>query len=231
MFEVKSIQTREDFKKLCDRIDYLDKHPDLPYSNEISKELNKLYKIYDTCRDKIIGWQFVPELSNLEIDEEILELAYHVFDKKADVNKFIKKHLEYENDINELTFDEKPEAKPNYIDILKSISQIMNKNIPLRQMISEINEISKSYEDSFTTFKGKFTELSLAEFVVATILKNEKAPLSYTLIKENYIEREDYLNIDPKEFKKRKGVGSKLVEQLIDFQNKLKNPNEKDWDF
>jgi hypothetical protein len=97
MFELKSIQTKEDFKKLCDRIDYLEKHPELPYSNEISKELNKLYRMYDSCRDKIIGWQFLPNLSGLELDEKIIEYAYHVFDKKADVNKFIKKYPEHEN--------------------------------------------------------------------------------------------------------------------------------------
>jgi len=231
MENAKSIQTREDFKKLCDRIDYLDKHPDLPYSNEISKELNKLYRIYDSCRDKIIGWQFVPDLSGLVFDENILEFAYHIFEKKPDVNKFIKKYPEYENDINELTFEDNPEEKPSYFNILKSISEIMNKKISLRQMMIEIDEISKSYENIFTPLKGKYTDLSIAEFILATKLKNEKAPLSYVLVKEDYIEREDYLNIDPKDFKKRKGVGAKLVEQLIDFQTKLKNPNEKDWDF
>lgn len=231
MIELKSITAREDFRNLCDRIDYLNRHPDLPYSNEISKELNRLYRIYDSCRDKIIGWQFVPDLSNLEIDENILELAYCVFSKKADVNKFVKKYPEYENDIKELTFEEKQEEIPNYINVLKSISQIMNKNIPLRQMMSEISEISKLYETSLAVMKGKYLELSLAEFVIATKLEEEKAPIPYILIKEGYIEREDYLNIDPKEFKKRKGVGVKLVEQLIEFQNKLKNPNEKNWDF
>lgn len=230
MFELKSIQTRDDFKRLCDRLDFLENHPDLANSDELYKELNKLYKVHDSCRDKIIGWQFVPEVFDF-LDEKLIENAYQIFEKKSEVSKFLRKYSEYENDINELTFSDTPEEKPNYLDILKVISKISKKKISLRKMLSEIDEVAKPHEENLAILKGNYTDLSFAEFVIAIILEDDKAPLSYVLVKEGFIEKEDYLKIDPKEFKKRKGVGVKLVDKLTDFQEKIRNPKSRDWDF
>jgi hypothetical protein len=234
-FSSASIKTKDDYEKLNKQIELLNKKYESTNSDDeskkIEKEIEKLDKIWETTRDKVWGWQFIPELTLLETDDKIFDLAYKIFENKKDVNDIIKNHPEYENDFTELTFEDDPEDRPAYIATLKQINYISKEDIHLNEILKKIDDLSKPYEKYLKLYLSD-SQLSVGQFVVASILANEKAPIPFILVQEGYINRDDYLKIDPTEFSKRKGVGPKTVQQLIDYKKFVSEyATEKDWNF
>jgi hypothetical protein len=232
---ISSIKTKEDYEKLNKRIDFLNNKYESTTSNEesikIEKEIEKLDNIWNIAREKVWGWQFIPECSLLETDDEIFDFAYKIFENKNELKNIIKDFPEYEDDFIELTFDDEPEEKPAYIETIRQIYRISREDIPLNEILNKIDKISKPYEKNIKKYISD-NQLSVGQFVVAMILENENAPIPFELVKEGLSNREDYLKIEPIDFGKRKGVGPKTVQQLIDYQNFVKNyDKENDWNF
>ncbi|MDP8160233.1 hypothetical protein QJU74_04035 [Pasteurella atlantica] len=193
--------------------------------------LDILDKVSDKLDDKVLAWQFIPDLS-IYTPKKQLENAYKVFSKEEyqEAKKYLSKS---KYDWEPITGWESPEQidskMQSEIDFSIEFRIIVESDEPMQSQIIKINslvakkptmlnELCSALEDEHLTFGDMWFMYNL---------EKDGLPFAYELYKDGYTTPEKCLEIDPNEFIKRKGVGKVKQEELKKYQAKVKRRKNK----
>lgn len=185
-----------------------------------------LQEAFDIASIKVLRWQFIP---NYDIDTplNILNNAYKIFSS----NEYQNKLDELGNNENEwygLRGDDEPDEKEPEISFLIKFRKIVeDEDLSQEDQIKKINALSSRDKENAELYFDFSSPLKPGDQWFAGILSDDGLPLAYELYQEGFTTPEKCLEIDPETFISRKGVGSKKVEQLKQYQERIKSKNIK----
>jgi hypothetical protein len=171
-------------------------------------------------------WQFIPSGNLLMIPSNVLELASTKYDEHE--------HTKIKESVPEAEvwgfwqrsriYDDPPEH--HNLDEIKKFRAIVESDISREEKINQINELVWNSRDELLLWQFRHEELQPGHEWYASELERAGLPLAYQLYREGYTTLTRCLEIDPKEFLKRKGVGPVTVKKLKEFQERTKKVTE-----
>jgi len=188
-------------------------------SDKASETHDILEEALELASKKTLQWQFIPNI-DIYTSSEILKYAHKVFSNEEyeEIHSLIGENSDW---YSMTGYDEKDEAE-TYTKTLIKLQAIIEKESPEEDKIKKITTlVSKDKILSEVFFKEK--DLTAGEQWFAGLLEEKGLPLAFELYKEGFTTELKCLEIDSKEFSKRKGVGAKKVEQLKEFQERVKS--------
>jgi hypothetical protein len=219
-----SISTIEDYKQCEAKLKQIEKVRMKSYSDELEEVIEQQYELYsevlELADEKVILYQFEPDL-DLSTPLSVLQYGYKCFSPGDYKSK--KTALSKYGCWIEITFggDEKESPSSNFKRLLK-FREIVESSISPEEKILEIDALVTKSREFLDEFFDSNNELNPGEQWFVQSLEDDGLPLASTLYLEGYTTIEKCLEIAPEEFSKRKGVGPKKTQQLIDFQKKKK---------
>ena len=102
-----------------------------------------------------------------------------------------------------------------------------DEDLSQEDQIKKINALSSRDKENAELYFDFSSPLKPGDQWFAGILSDDGLPLAYELYQEGFTTPEKCLEIDPETFISRKGVGSKKVEQLKQYQERIKSKNIK----
>jgi len=188
------------------------------YDNVIRK-LEILSHAETLLDDKVLAYQFVPTL-DLDTPANVLKAAYKVFplDKIDDAKLSLSQNS---NDWFGMTHYDEKEEPESHLNALKKFRSIIEGDDSEDEKAKKVNSLvkrSKLFEEEFF-YDDDFTPWEQLQIQKISALG---APKAGELFREGVIHPKDYLMIDPDDFMKRPGVGPKTKQDLIEFQEKVR---------
>ncbi|RBO83417.1 hypothetical protein [Marinomonas aquiplantarum] len=220
---VKELETEEDVRNF---VLSCEEAQDNLYDNHdlTEKQLDKLSDLLSDAMDlaefKTLAWQFVPDASPQTPLEE-LKLAYKVFSN--DEYKSLPKKFKQDNSWLELTIGDEPDLPDEFLANLIGFREIVESKLSDDQMITAIDNYLSEHPIFMEEYFGELDEdasLTHGQEWFASKLSQLGLPAAWELFAEGYTTIEKCLEIDPNEFIKRRGIGPKKKQQLIEFQEK-----------
>lgn len=223
---INNLKTTEDvlsFIKACDAAQdsLYDDHPHHS-EKELDRISNVLFDAVDQAEEKTLGWQFVPEI-NFNTPLEVLNIAFKEFTSSERLALPAKFRTEYGRYWLELAYDTEPDLRDEFLDNAIEFRKIVESDLKDDAMANAIDAYLSEHPIFSVEYFGKLdseAELSHGQEWMASKLAKEGLPAAWDLYAEGYTTIEKCLEIDPDEFIKRKGIGPKKKQQLIEFQNK-----------
>lgn len=221
---VKQLTTKEEVE---DFIQSCEKAQDELYDNHFDKSEKQLDRISDALLDavdlaseKIIQYQFIPDIG-VSTPIAILELAYQTYspDQFKKLNKTLPQ--EYKQCWEELMYDEEPELEHEFLEQLKMFQKQVSSANSDEELVDRIDSFLRDNPIFMEEFFGEEPledDLTYGQQLIVNRLTALGLPMAYDLYSEGYTTISKCLEIDPEEFIKRKGVGPKKKQQLIEFQ-------------
>ncbi|PJE55637.1 hypothetical protein [Marinomonas sp. BSi20584] len=222
---VKELNTKEEVKAFiesCDAAqDALSDNYDLT-EKQLDRLSGILFDAVDLAELKTITWQYVPDISpQTSLDD--LKMAFKTFSNDEYKSLPTKYKKDKSAEWLELTADDEPDIAEEFLDNLIAYREIVESRLSDEDMIKAIDDYLNEHpifteehfgeldEDALLThgqewFAGKLARLGL--------------PAAWELYAEGYTTVEKCLEIDPNEFVKRRGIGPKKKQELIEFQEK-----------
>ncbi|RUM56296.1 MAG: hypothetical protein DSY85_03090 [Marinomonas sp.] len=223
---INSLKTKEEiesFVQACyaaqDSI--YDDHPTLS-----EKQIDRIYSVLSDAIDqaeyKTLSWQFVPDVHS-DTPLDVLEIAFKEFSSAERLALPAKFRTEYGSAWLELTYDSEPDLKEEFLDNLIEFRKIVESDLQDDAMANAIDAYLSEHPIFSVEYFGKLDDNALlthGQEWMASKLAKEGLPSAWELYAEGYTTIEKCLAIEPDEFIKRKGIGPKKKQQLIEFQNK-----------
>lgn len=169
----------------------------------------------------IFQWQFTPS-AGIHTPSEVLNQAYKVF--SIEEYKRIKSTLS-NDDYDWYGIDgwgEKVDPEPE-IKLLLKFRKIVEATEPKEEIVKKINSLVSNNKFILDEYLDPDSSLPPGDQWFAEEMQHDGLPWAYELYEEGYTTPEKCLDIDPKEFLSRRGVGPKTVEQLEQFQAKVRD--------
>jgi len=190
------------------------------YENACHKH-DVLQAAVDIAQSKIYQWQFIPTV-DLSTPKHILDHAYKVYSNE-EYNELRSTISGDKSDWYGIDgYGEKEDPEP-YIKSLVKFRAIVESNESREEIIKKINQLVTRNKSLSEEFFDPESLLKLGDQWFAEKLRNDGLPLAYDLYSEGYTTPEKCLEIDLEEFSSRKGIGSKKIEQLKQFQSRVRN--------
>ena len=184
------------------------------------RKLAILEKAQEIIENKVFTYQFIPNLA-LDTPQNILDAAYKVY-QPEEIDSAKESLSDDDHDWMPMDMWAEKEDPEPFFNALKKFRQILDSDEPEEKKAKKVNQLVKRSESLAEEF---FVNDDFAPWEQWQIdkLKVLGAPLADALYREGTVKPEDYLKIDPDEFIKRKGVGPKTQQALIEFQEKIQN--------
>lgn len=177
-----------------------------------------LEKALELASKKTLQWQFIPKI-DIYTSSNILKYAHKIFSNEE--YEEIHASIGEQSDWYSMTGWDEGDEPEAYTTTLIKLQTIIENDNSQEEKIKKITAlVSKEKILNELFFKEK--DLTAGEQWFAGLLEKKGLPLAFELYKEGYTNEAKCLEIDPQEFSKRKGVGTKKVEQLVEFQTKIK---------
>ncbi|AEF54043.1 hypothetical protein [Marinomonas posidonica] len=220
---VKELETEEDVRNF---VLSCEEAQDNLYDNHdlTEKQLDKLSDLLSDAMDlaefKTLAWQFLPDVSPQTSLEE-LNIAYKMFSNSE--YKSLPKKFKQDKSWLELTIGDEPDLPDEFLANLIDFREIVESKISDDQMITAIDNYLSEHPIFMEEYFGELNEdasLTHGQEWFASKLSQLGLPAAWELYAEGYTTIEKCLEIDPNEFIKRRGIGPKKKQQLIEFQEK-----------
>jgi hypothetical protein len=170
----------------------------------------------DIAQSKIYQWQFIPNV-DLNTPREVLDHAYKVFSQE----QYEQLRESLSNDKSDWHridgYGEREDEEP-HIKSLIAFRSIVESGEPQENQIKKINQLTSRNTSFSKEFFDSDSDLKPGDQWFAERLRLAGLPLAHELYSEGYTTLEKCLEIDIKDFSKRKGVGPKKLEQIKEFQ-------------
>jgi hypothetical protein len=182
-------------------------------------EFEVLQEAFGIAQSIIFAWQLIPIELDLDTPSQILRNAYKVFSHQEraaleDELGLLVREADWMA-MDAYTDKEKAEA---IVKPLLRFREIVESEEPEATQIRKINALAARSKPLADTFFLPLGILTPGEHWFAMKLKDLGVPLYQQLYKDGFTTPEKCLEIDPLEFSRRKGVGPRKAQQLIDFQ-------------
>lgn len=175
-------------------------------------------------RDKVLRWQYVPDL-DLSTPLEVVERAFLV----VLVDEFPPKRKEFKSTKDEwepLQADDPPQEAPVFMGGLLAFRRLLEGQLVLDGLATKISGIADEYPE----FKGEFfdvsSDLPVGEQWIVRRLKADGLPKAEDLYREGITTPESALGVDPEQFGKRPGIGPVTVAKLQAYQAAVRRRSE-----
>lgn len=198
--------------KACERLQELETEKSIA-SQE--RKLEILERARDIVDQKTFAYQYIPYLSLLSPVEKI-EKAFKRF-KIEEYQELVESLDPKESHWLELDRYMDYEEIDNPTKGLKKFRQILDSEIEEDEKWKKIKQLIDRNEE----FREEFfcdPDISPQDHYEIAKLKEQGIPFVDQLFSEGFTKVEDYLNLKPDEFVKRKGIGPKKKQLLIEFQ-------------
>lgn len=184
------------------------------------RKLGVLEKAQEIIENKVFTYQFIPSLA-LDTPQNILDAAYKVY-QPEDIDSAKESLSDDDNDWMPMDMWAEKEDPEPFFNALKKFRLILDSDELEEKKAKKVNQLVKRSESLAEEFfvDDDFTPWEQWQIDKLNVLG---APLADVLYREGIAKPEDYLKIDPDEFIKRKGVGPKTQQALIEFQEKIRN--------
>lgn len=190
------------------------------YENACHKH-DVLQAAVDIAQSKIYQWQFIPNI-DLDTPKFILDHAYKVYSSEDYQTLKVKLSADKSDWYGIDGYSEKEDSEPCIKSLIK-FRTIVESNIPREEKIQKINQLVSRNKLLSEEFFDSESSLKPGDQWFAEELRLGGLPLAYELYAEGYTNAEKCLQISAEIFSSRKGVGPKKVEQLKQFQQKVRD--------
>jgi hypothetical protein len=176
----------------------------------------------DIAEKNVHEWQLLPTM-DLETPKSILNLAYKVFSEE-EYQKIETTLPESEGYFywSRLDVWNEPEAPEESLETLKKFRTVVESNLTQATKIKKINKLVEDEYEFLGDFLDQTDEMSPGDDWFASQLQKEGLPMAYQLYSKGFTTPEKCLLIDPPDFAKMPGADHQHVEQLIKYQEKVK---------
>jgi len=188
-----------------------------------SSRYDVLEEAVGIASDKVLAWQFIPDV-DLTTPLSVLKRAYKVYP----LNKVDEAKAELGHDTwwYELRGDDEPEPPEEEFDFIMRFRKAVESKVTQRTKIKRINELCATRPDIAEEWFDPRSKFTPGDQWFADALGEAGLPLAHELYAEGYTTAEKCLEIDLDEFRARKGVGSKKVDALRQFQATIRDSIE-----
>lgn len=217
------IKTPRGADGLEDRIDkaqlrLYDLETDKTIANQ-ERKIEILDRALEIIEQKVFAYQYTPYLSLLTPAEKI-EKAFKKFsveEYQELVESFDPKQAHWSELDRYMDYEEVDNSTKG----LKKFRQIYDSDIDENEKWKKIKQLISSNEE----LKEEYfydPDISPKDHFEMARLKEQGIPFVDMLFPEGFKVLDDYLNLDPVEFIKKKGIGPAKQKQLIEFQQNIK---------